>query len=200
MEFIAKFLDAAKLPTKFIVAIFFASTIPLLLPSELVAALRLSGILDSYGSYMGVTSVLSGSVMVIEFTIWVSKKIKKAHLRRRLSRLSKSRLRSLDHAEKAVLREFYIQGQNTIKLPMDQPVVAGLLSSGILSIVSQHGKCSLAGMLVSMKIPDRLSEEITLEMLDLPTGEPSEEDIEFLKENRPPFTRSIQREEAHLQW
>lgn len=109
-------------------------------------------------------------------------------------------MKGLDHAEKSVLREFYIQGQNTIKLPMDHPVVAGLLSSGVLSIVSQHGKHSLAGMLVSMKIPDRLREIITLEMLDLPVGEPSEQDIEFLKENRPPFTRSIQREEALLQW
>lgn len=200
MELIAKLLDAAKLPTKFIVAIFLASTVPLLLPAELLSALRLSGVVDSYGRYMGIGSVLSGSVMAIEFTIWISKKVRQSYLRRKLTKLSKERLSSLDHAEKSVLREFYIQGQNTIKLPMDYPVVAGLLSSGILSIVGQHGKHSLAGMLFSMKIPDHLRKEITLEMLELPAGEPSEEEIEFLRANRPAFMQSIQREEALLRW
>jgi len=200
MEWVAKLFEAAKLPTKFIVAIFLASTIPLFLPAEVVFALRLNEIIESYGNYMGVASVLSGSILIIEFAVWVSRGIRKTYLRRKLAKLSKERLKGLDHAEKSVLREFYIQGQNTIKLPMDHPVVAGLLSSGVLSIVGQHGKHSLAGVLVSMKIPDRLREIITLEMLDLPVGEPSEQDIEFLKENRPPFTRSIQREEALLQW
>jgi Super-infection exclusion protein B len=169
-----------------------AATIPLLLPADMVSVLRLSGVIEYYGNYMGVASVLSGSILVIEFAVWVSKKIRKTYLRRKLTKLSKERLRNLDHAEKSVLREFYIQGQNTINLPMDHSVVAGLLSSGVLSIVGQHGKHSLAGMLVSMKIPDRLTEVITPEMLELPVGEPSEQDIEFLRENRPPFTRSIQ--------
>lgn len=200
MEWVAKLFEAAKLPTKFIVAIFLATTIPLLLPNKLVSALRFSEIIDSYGNYMGVASVLSGSILVIGFAVWVTQKLRQIYLRRNFEKLSIERLKDLDHAEKSVLREFYIQGQNTIKLPMDHPVVAGLLSSGILRIVGRHGQHSLAGMLMSMKIPDRLRKVITCEMLELPMGEPSEHDIEFLLENRPAFTRSIKREEAFLQW
>lgn len=195
MEWIAKLFEAAKLPTKFIVSIFLASTIPLFLHSEMVSALRLSEIIDTYGSYMGVVSVLSGSILVIEAVLLLIRKAREGYVYRKIIKLSKDRLKMLDHAEKSVLREFYIQGQNTIKLPMDHPVVAGLRSSGILTVVGRHGKHSLAGLLVSMKIPDRLGEDITLEMLELPEDEPSEQDIDFLRENRPSFARFIQRDE-----
>ena len=122
-----------------------------------------------------------------------------AYLRHKHIKISIERLKQLDQAEKSVLREFFIQGQNTIKLPMDNSVVAGLLDIGILSSVGQHGRHSLAGMLISMKIPDILRKKLTLQMLDLPLGKPSECDKEFLRTNRPPFSRSIEHENSLLQ-
>ena len=198
MEWASKILEAAKLPTKFVVAVFLASTLLLFLSPEIILKLRLEKLLQEYGRYLGIASILSGSVLAIDLIAWLSRKLKKYFLRRKIRNLSKERLKSLDQAEKAVLREFFIQGRNTIKLPMDHPVVAGLLSAGVLTVVGQHGKHSLAGMLFSMKIPDVLSEEFTYEMLDLPAGEPSEEDVEFIRENRPAFMDRIERDEALL--
>ncbi len=82
MEWIAKLFEAAKLPTKFIVSIFLASTIPLFLHSEMVSALRLSEIIDTYGSYMGVVSVLSGSILVIEAVLLLIRKAREGYVYR----------------------------------------------------------------------------------------------------------------------
>ena len=149
---------------------------------------------------MGIISVLFGLILVIEFTVWVSKKIKQIHLRLKLTQSAKKYLKNLDPAEQSALREFYIQQQNTITLPMDHPVVAGLLASGILRIVGKHGKHSLVGVLASMKISDRLQKVITRKMVGLPIGELSKQDIKFFLENRPPFTYYIQREEKLYNW
>ncbi|WP_305814118.1 super-infection exclusion protein B [Photobacterium leiognathi] len=117
-------------------------------------------------------------------------------LRENLKRLLLDRLEKLDPREKSVLREYYLQGQNTIKLPMDHPVVAGLINVGVLQLIGQHGRMSTAGMLFSMKISDFVRENLTNDLLDLPSGEPSHEEIDFLKNNRPPFMNSILREES----
>ena len=49
-------------------------------------------------------------------------------------------------------------------------------------------------MLFSMKISDFVRENLTYDLLDLPNGEPSESEIDFMRNNRPPFMGSINRE------
>lgn len=62
-------------------------------------------------------------------------------------------LYNLDDKEIAVLREFFIQGQNTLQLPVGHPVVAGLIEKGILEQVGMIGENSLVGPLFSLSIP-----------------------------------------------
>jgi hypothetical protein len=185
MEWVTKIIEAAKLPTKFIVVIFLVAGGLILIPDGLLTAMKLKSFADKYGLYVGITALSSGALLLIEAgtAVWriANKKIVKSKLKKKIA----ERMASLDGSEKAVLREFYLQGQNTIKLPTDHPVVAGLLNSGVVIPVGQHGRMSLAGMLFSMKVTDSAKAHVTYELIDLPTGEPTQQELQFLRNNRP---------------
>jgi len=194
VEWISKVIEAAKLPTKFIVVIFLVSFALLYFSDETLTSMKLSAFSKKFGLYIGIAALSSGALLLIEAIGYVWNSVNKHVSTGKFKKSSIERLKKLDSSEKSVLREFYLQGQNTIKLPMDHPVVAGLINVGILCLIGQHGRMSTAGMLFSMKISDFVRGNLTYDLLDLPNGEPSQNEIEFLKNNRPSFMHSIQRE------
>ncbi|MCK5607444.1 superinfection exclusion B family protein [Candidatus Pacearchaeota archaeon] len=200
MEWISKIIEAAKLPTKFILSIFLVAVALLFLPQELLSNLHLKEFIDKYGLYIGITALGSGTLLFMEILIHIWKTAQNKINHRKIKKAAFERVQKLDSAEKAVLREFFLQGQNTIKLPMDHPIVAGLLSSGILRMVGSHGRMSLAGMLFSMQISDFIREHLTYELLELPQSQATQTEIEFLRNNRPSFMSSIQEEESIFNW
>lgn len=92
-----------------------------------------------------------------------------------------------------MLREFYIQGKHTIELPMENPTVVGLRNKGILYIAGKYGQHTSAGMLIPFAIRDEARELIASETIDLPLGEPSQQDIERITNSRPEFALKIGR-------
>lgn len=200
MEWISKLIEAAKLPTRFILCIFLVSAALLCLPQSLIVSLHLKEFIEKYALYVGITVLTSGALLIVELFIYSWKAARKKIGLRKIRKSAIERVQNLDPAEKGVLREFYLQGQNTIKLPMDHPVVAGLLSCGILNLVGRQGRMSMAGMLFSMKISDFVRGQLTYDLLELPTNEPTQREMEFLRDNRPSFMSSIQREESLFRW
>ena len=200
MEWITKIIEAARLPIKSILWIFVVTVALLFLPQDLLVSFHLKEFTDKYGIYISITALCSGVLLFIEILIYFWNATQKKVNRRRIYKKAIERTKNLDPTEKAVLREFFLQGRNTIKLPMDHPVVAGLLHSSILQLVGSHGRMSLAGMLFSMKISDFIRKHLTYEIIELPKGKPTEKDIEFLRENRPEFMSSIEREDSLFKW
>ena len=200
MDWINNLINLSKVPTKLIVVIFIVSGVLLWLPEATLKGLKLSEFANTYGLYVGITCVASGVVLLVELAMLLWKTANKKISYNKFKKSSLERITNLDASEKSVLREFYLLGQNTIKLPMDHPVVAGLINAGILVMVGRHGRMSVAGMLFSMKIADFVRSNLTYETLDLPSGEPTSEDIDFLRNNRPEFMPSISREDAVFSW
>lgn len=99
-------------------------------------------------------------------------------------------LQQLDSQEKSVLREFYLQGQKTIRMPVDQPVVAGLVRKVIIVQVGQLAEQSIAGMLISVTLAVGVEQKLTSSMIDMPTSK-TNSDIDWLKRNRPKFMPEI---------
>jgi hypothetical protein len=196
VEWISKVIEAVKLPTKFIVMIFLVSSALLFLSEETLTSLKLADFAKKFGLYIGIIALTSSALLAIEFISYIWNRVANEVSSRKFKKSSLERLNKLDSSEKSVLREFYLQGQNTLKLPMDHPVVAGLINVGVLRLIGQHGRMSTSGMLFSMKISDFVREHLTYNLLDLPSGEPSRDEIEFLENNRPPFMKSILREES----
>jgi len=134
MGLIKEMIEAAKLPMKFMFCIFFVSFALLFLPNDIMVTLHLKEFTAKYGIYVGIVMLGSGALLVSEITLSAWSRFKARQAIRKLNNSALDRLNRLDQSEKSVLREFYLQGQNTLQLPMDHPVVAGLISSGILTI------------------------------------------------------------------
>lgn len=109
-------------------------------------------------------------------------------------------LDEVDHAEKAVLREFIILGQHTIDLPVTDATVVGLLKKGVVRCESEYGRASLAGPLLPCSLHDAVRAIMTPERLGLPIGGLTEEDIARVRDARPPFAREVQRNRDLLRW
>lgn len=91
-----------------------------------------------------------------------------------------------------MLREFFLQGRNVIELPFDHPTVAGLARKGVVEIAGSQGYRSLAGNVFPVTVSESAKELLTLEHVDLPT-QPSEEDMQRIRQERSNFMRDIAR-------
>ena len=73
---------------------------------------------------------------------------------------TKEYIRFLDSEEQAVLREFFVKRRNNLDLPLEDPVVNGLLKKRLLIRTSEFVNGSISGLLVAMKINEKIKKEI----------------------------------------
>ena len=94
--------------------------------------------------------------------------------------------------KEAVLREFYLQGKNTINLPINNPTVAGLLEKGFIRVVGNIGEYGFRGIQLPCIMKKEVKELIEKEpgLIELPVSESSEDDLRRLIEKRPDFIRA----------
>jgi len=192
-DWIPKILDILKLPAKLIAVLCIVSGLLLFLNDEWLQKLHVEKIESEYGIFIGVTFLVSSALLILEVTIWAWNKIRIVWLKKKLSQTAFEALQNLDTKEISVLREFYIQAQSTLQLPMSHALVASLIDKGILEQVGSLGEHSLIGPLISLKTADEVKPYITYELLDLPNGEPTEEEIQWVRNNRPEFMAGLDR-------
>lgn len=187
METITKIFEILKFPIKFIVVIVFVFGLLLFLPHWTLEKLKLVEFINTYGKFIGILFLVSGSYLVLLFAAWIQSYFhKQKRLKKFISELEKD-LIELSPNEIYLLREFYIQGNDTIQVPIDNPVVAGLLHKKIIYIISNTGRASIFGMFLSVRINNLLKNKITTDLLRLPNGQPTEQEIEDIKSKRPDY-------------
>lgn len=195
MDWLGKLIVHLKDSIKHIWAITIATGLLLFLPDRSLEKLHVLKFTQDYGAYIGVVFIVTIVLACINVVNAVWKVFSRKRNRAKALLAISNSLQNLDAQEQAVLREFFIQGQNTLRLPIDHPVVAGLSAKGILVGVGNAGERSLAGMLFPLAIRDDIREHSSA-MIGLPATEnPSQQEIEWLKRNRPEFMREIARHE-----
>jgi hypothetical protein len=95
-------------------------------------------------------------------------------------------IKRLDEDEKAVLREFIIQGQNTIEMPVENKTVAGLIHKGILEQLGSKGEYSVRGLMLPVMISFGSKKRMNPKMLGMPPVL-NDETRKSLSEARPKF-------------
>jgi hypothetical protein len=195
-ELLSKLFDIGKLPSKVVALVCFVSAMLLFAPDKIQDSLHTKSAVSEHGSYVGLLFITSTALLGINIFIWLSKHATHAITRRRIRRNVVKAIARLDRAEAIILREFMIQQKQTIMLPIDEPVVAGLLNKRIIGQVSTVGRRSIAGMLFPVALDPDFVDGLRPDHLGLPLGEPTESDIQRIRSERPPFMDEIARIES----
>ena len=189
MDFFKSFFDVTKLPTKIFLVVSIVTGVFIFSSVEILEKLQLNKFKE-YGAFVGIAFLFSTVLVIVNFIVWVFNRI---HLKYRLYKWKaeiKQILEDLDPQEKAVLREFAIQRQNSIEMPYDDTVVSGLIDKQILRYNKQLGSSFIAnGTRVSMSIHKTVNKLVKLEHIDLSKGM-TEEEQERLLQNRPDWINS----------
>ena len=204
MAILDSILSALKLPVRIIVGIALFAGLLLILPQQLVVIFRLRPFIDQFGTYIGIAFLAAASLLVTNILYlvgkWIKGKLQKRNTEEKLtarkSQVQKKILFQLDSHEKAILREFIIQGKNTIKLPMDNSVVAGLIQSGVIRMVGQFAQPTIYGLMASFSLSEYAIGVLQPECLDLPNREPTPQEIQRITSERPAFVLRMQRFEG----
>ena len=187
MEWIKTFIEFLRHSKKIIFTIFIICIAILSLDEKSLAFFKLEDFLKEYGKYIGITALVSGTYLIIEFILFVKnfilKKINIYKNKKEKKEYCLKVINKLDKEEKAILREFRIREKNTLELPIEDSAVAGLHAKRVLVIVSEfsgfniYTKSLTAKMSISNDFDKMLTEDILIGKLNK----------EELKKYRPKF-------------
>jgi hypothetical protein len=192
MDWLGRLFDITKLPSKFFAWVVALTAAYLFLPTKVLSALQLDKLPNEYKAYAGVAFTAAFVFLTINFSLWLFDRGKSWLSAHRYKARVLRAMPELDYSEKAIIREFFIQGRHVIELPMDHPTVAGLVQKGFLALAGKYGHMSLAGSVFPYSLTSVARESLTHEYIDLPE-KPSEAEYSQLRNFRPNFLAEIER-------
>lgn len=183
-----KFKDK-KLKVSLITWIFVISSITLLMPGSISNQLEIASLIVMFKRYILIIAFISGfflfkHLIVILFNICVAKIEARQKINSRVEML-----KCLDFEEKAVLREFVIQKKNVLSLPLTEPAVANLLSTGVLEPAFETQEIKGSARRIKLSISIAVRQKLTYIVLGLPVGALTDEQAKNIKSARPNYAR-----------
>lgn len=197
MEWFSQLIGTLKLfvSTRIIIAIFLTSGF-LLFFDKYISFLE--EIIKTYKSYIAILFIFTGILIIVDIAIsiihYVSKNLTSYDLERWKI---KRRIKSLNNHEKAILREFFIQESEKIKLPVNNPDVVGLIKKGILSSTGAYVRHLPVGVIKYVEISYKARELVNFKLIGWPESRPKKQELVSIWENRPQFIKVILAEKEH---
>lgn len=188
MEYIRALFDLTKLPAKFFFLFAVICGFILFATDEILETIQLTELKAKYGWIIGLTFILSTGLVIVNLIIWLYKYWNGKILLKKIKNEFGKSVKSLDPHEKSVIREFVLNGQSSIEMPIDDPVITGLLQKRILKINKQFGNSFIMSGRYAPVSLNKYAESV-LEPKDIDLSEnPTEDEIEFARNNRPKWT------------
>jgi len=185
LEHLKNLFDLTKLPAKFFFLFAVISGFILFADNTILEKVQLDKLNETYGWIVGLVFITSSGLVVVNFSIWLFKYIRTQFKIRKIKNSFKERLKNLDLHEQSVIREFLINQQTSIEMPIDDPVVSGLLKKRILVINKQLGNgFMMTGSYTSVSINEYAEKYLNLSDVGL-SEKPTEEQINEVNNNRP---------------
>lgn len=189
-KIISQLKDLGSVPTKVILFVSLSSGALLVAPTAFLSTLRLEKFMADHGHWVGIAWLLSSIFLAITLAYAGHEKWQRRIWRLQRQEYANNAIAELADVERAVLREFEIQRQPVVKMPIDNPVVAGLLRSGILERVGELGDQSFVGFVFPLRIADVARHLLTPDLLGLPES-PTDHDVKRIVSQRPHFAQAI---------
>lgn len=193
MENIKTLFDLTKLPTKFFFLFSVLSGFILFAEETLLKKVHLEKLNDSNGWIIGLIFISTLGLVLVNFVMWLFKKITNRIEFFKIKKDYIERLRNLDEYEKALLREFFIKQKSSIEVPMDDSTVVGLIQKKIIFVNQQFGNGFIMnGMDVAVSMSKYVEKNLKLEDINFKENM-TEDEIHFIKSNRPKWTENYWR-------
>lgn len=171
-ELAAKLFDVGELPTRVVLLVAVCSATVLFAPAPVSEHLHTEALVTRYGEYVGVALVASTLLLLCNVVVWVVGRLQADSNTRLRRSQAVAHVRELDPAEQAVLRQFLLQQRSTLDMPVNDPTVAGLLSSGVLQQVSRWGRVKTSGFECPVQLAPHARRVLRPEHVGLPKGAP----------------------------
>ena len=158
---VSDLIDLDKIPMKIIIFLGIVSGIFVLASDSFLKVLKIAEFQKDYGKFFGPIFIASIAFIGLSVIYYIKDKLENQFNRNKGNKILIEELESLDPSEQSVIREFAIQQKKSVKMPIDNSTVAGLINKGILKRVSNIGD-GLYFPLTLNKLADRKLKETHL--------------------------------------
>ena len=128
-----QFLEMLKLPPVILSAIVLASGMILFLPSHIIRRLYMVEFKETYGFAIGLSFIISISILVCYLIVTVHKKIKSKICEHKSNIRKNEIVSTLDEYEKEIMREFMKRGDRIVYLSMNNGIVRTLQNKMLIT-------------------------------------------------------------------
>jgi len=191
LDGISALVALAKVPAKTALFLLLLSVFFLFCPDDWAVSLGLIGLRSTYRPAAGIVFTVSAIYLLCLCAFGILELVGLAIENVIDKRRAKIAVDHLDAAEIAVLREFTLQQRNTLPLPIDDPVVQGLMDKSILTFAGAQGRPGLKGMIFFPLTKSRAADQlVTDDVLGLlANGQRTEEQMQQIQLSRPDYVR-----------
>ncbi|MGS0680458.1 superinfection exclusion B family protein [Shewanella sp. 125m-7] len=160
-------------------------------PKALLASLSLNEFSQQHAHFIGLGLIIGAAFLLTQIlNYFLDEAI--GHLSNKRSiEIIEEKVKLLDPTERALLREFFLQGETILTLPEQETAVKSLLKTGILENLGNQKHYAIQGSTADFKISMRARVHLNRQVLRFPVGEPSPEDMKNLIKARPHFVNSF---------
>lgn len=160
-------------------------------PLSVISTLKLEGLVNQHAHIIGLGLLLGMAYLLMKVAnYFIDEAITHLKGKRTLEVIEKKVL-LLDPTERALLREFFLQGETILTLPENEAAVKSLLESNILEYLGNKKHYAIQGPTADYKISMAARSHLNRQVLRLPQGEPNQEQIQLLMKARPHFIHSM---------
>ncbi len=194
MTDIGKLAELVRVPTKYWAGLLIVSGLLLILPKQILARMRLDGVVEQWGLFVGVVFLVSAAFTTVGGASRLFEAAQVRRQSRRSHRQISNRLTRLDPQERAVLREFYLENANTIRVLIEDAAVSRLIRDGVLHVVGPR-EGLVFGTIVPVALVQQALNAVTPGLIGLPE-ELDQKTISPILSTRPKWVDQIRQYDA----
>lgn len=169
----------------------------LFMPKSLLQVVNLEAVLTEHLHIIGLGFIVGVAYLLTQVLNYFLNEAITYLKGKRIVEVIEEKVRLLDPTERALLREFFLQGETILTLPEEEIAVKSLLVTNIIENIGNQKHYAIQGSTADYKISMRARIYLNRQVLRLPTGEPSMEEMENLIKARPNFANSIVSRRKH---
>ena len=189
---VSDLIDLNKIPMKIIIFLGIVSGIFVIASDSFFKVLKMTEFQKDYGKFFGPIFIASIAFIGLSIIYYIKDKLENQFNRNKGNKIIIEELESLDPSEQSVIREFSIQQKKSVKMPIDNSTVAGLINKGILKRVSNIGD----GLYFPLALNKLVNKKLKETHLGVSSGM-DEDEIGRIISNRPDWAKDYYYQEHY---